>query len=143
MSNTSSPRTALIVVDVQRAFDEWEAAEIFPAHQVFKRLGDLGLLGLTKPQEYGGAGADSLDASTRMASLVAASGRPLAWRNDSSNQPVASDGTRPHARSARRPQPSDAGARVWGKLSSRYFSPVSTTSGRLVSPASARSARTS
>jgi nicotinamidase-related amidase len=26
MSNTSSSRTALIVVDVQRAFDEWEAA---------------------------------------------------------------------------------------------------------------------
>jgi nicotinamidase-related amidase len=26
MSNNSSPRTALIVVDVQRAFDEWEAA---------------------------------------------------------------------------------------------------------------------
>src|SRR5829696_1805646 len=38
--------------------DEWEAAEIFPAHQVFKRLGQLGLLGLTKPQEYGGAGLD-------------------------------------------------------------------------------------
>ena len=38
--------------------DEWEDAEIFPAHQVFKRLGELGLLGLTKPQEYGGAGLD-------------------------------------------------------------------------------------
>jgi hypothetical protein len=38
--------------------DEWEAAEIFPAHQVFKRLGQLGLLGLTKPEEYGGAGLD-------------------------------------------------------------------------------------
>jgi citronellyl-CoA dehydrogenase len=38
--------------------DEWEAAEIFPAHEVFKRLGQLGLLGLTKPEEYGGAGLD-------------------------------------------------------------------------------------
>ncbi len=38
--------------------DEWEAAEMFPAHQVFKGLGDLGLLGLTKPPEYGGAGLD-------------------------------------------------------------------------------------
>jgi citronellyl-CoA dehydrogenase len=36
--------------------DEWEAAEIFPAHEVFKGLGDLGLLGLTKPEAYGGAG---------------------------------------------------------------------------------------
>ena len=38
--------------------DEWEAAEIFPAHQVFKGLGELGLLGLTKPVEYGGMGLD-------------------------------------------------------------------------------------
>jgi citronellyl-CoA dehydrogenase len=38
--------------------DEWEAAEAFPAHEVFKRLGDLGLLGLTKPAEYGGMGLD-------------------------------------------------------------------------------------
>ena len=38
--------------------DEWEAAGIFPAHQLFKKLGDLGLLGLTKPEAYGGAGLD-------------------------------------------------------------------------------------
>ncbi|RGE45368.1 acyl-CoA dehydrogenase [Comamonas testosteroni] len=38
--------------------DEWEAAEIFPAHKVFKGLGDLGLLGLTKPEAYGGSGLD-------------------------------------------------------------------------------------
>lgn len=38
--------------------DEWEAAEIFPAHEVFKGLGKLGLLGLTKPTEYGGMGLD-------------------------------------------------------------------------------------
>jgi len=38
--------------------DEWEAAEQFPAHEVFKKLGDLGLLGLTKPEGFGGAGLD-------------------------------------------------------------------------------------
>ena len=38
--------------------DAWEEAEIFPAHKVFKGLGDLGLLGLTKPEAYGGAGLD-------------------------------------------------------------------------------------
>jgi citronellyl-CoA dehydrogenase len=38
--------------------DEWEAAEQFPAHAVFGRLGELGLLGLTKPEAYGGAGLD-------------------------------------------------------------------------------------
>ena len=38
--------------------DEWEEAEIFPAHEVFKGLGDLGLLGLTKPVDCGGMGLD-------------------------------------------------------------------------------------
>ena len=37
---------------------EWEAAEQFPAHEVFKKLGALGLLGLKYPEEYGGAGMD-------------------------------------------------------------------------------------
>jgi citronellyl-CoA dehydrogenase len=47
-----------IVEEINPHVDAWEAAEIFPAHQVFKRLGELGLLGLTKPEEYGGAGLD-------------------------------------------------------------------------------------
>ena len=38
--------------------DAWEADEAFPAHQVFKRLGELGLLGLTKPEKYGGMALD-------------------------------------------------------------------------------------
>ncbi len=36
----------------------WEAAEEFPSHEVFKKLGDLGLLGLKYPEDYGGAGLD-------------------------------------------------------------------------------------
>jgi citronellyl-CoA dehydrogenase len=47
-----------IDAEINPHVDEWEAAEIFPAHEVFKKLGDLGLLGLTKPEEYGGAGLD-------------------------------------------------------------------------------------
>ncbi|MDO9285460.1 MAG: acyl-CoA dehydrogenase family protein [Aquabacterium sp.] len=38
--------------------DQWEADEIFPAHQVFKGMGELGLLGLDKPVEDGGSGLD-------------------------------------------------------------------------------------
>ncbi|OOG44720.1 acyl-CoA dehydrogenase family protein [Polaromonas sp. A23] len=45
-----------IDAEINPHVDEWEASEIFPAHEVFKKLGNLGLLGLTKPEEYGGAG---------------------------------------------------------------------------------------
>ena len=38
--------------------DEWEEAGMFPAHAVFRDLGRLGLLGLTKPEAHGGAGLD-------------------------------------------------------------------------------------
>jgi len=38
--------------------DDWEAAEIFPAHALFKKMGALGLLGITKPEAYGGLGLD-------------------------------------------------------------------------------------
>lgn len=47
-----------IDAEINPHVDEWEAAEIFPAHEVFKKLGSLGLLGLTKPEAYGGAGLD-------------------------------------------------------------------------------------
>ena len=36
----------------------WEAAGEFPSHQVFKQLGDLGVLGLKYPEAFGGAGLD-------------------------------------------------------------------------------------
>lgn len=38
--------------------EEWEAEGIFPARLLFKKLGDLGLLGLTYPETYGGGGMD-------------------------------------------------------------------------------------
>ena len=37
---------------------EWEAAEIFPAHEVFKKMGKLGLLGVKYDEAYGGMGLD-------------------------------------------------------------------------------------
>lgn len=48
----------LIDRDINPYVDEWEAEEIFPAHQVFKKLGDAGFLGVSKPEEYGGLGLD-------------------------------------------------------------------------------------
>ena len=38
--------------------EEWEEHPPFPAHTVFKKMGDLGLLGVSKPEKYGGMGLD-------------------------------------------------------------------------------------
>ncbi len=37
---------------------EWEKAGIWPAHEVLKKMGDLGFLGISKPEAYGGMGLD-------------------------------------------------------------------------------------
>ena len=47
-----------IDAEINPHVDEWEAAEIFPAHEVFKKMGDLGFLGLTKPESFGGLALD-------------------------------------------------------------------------------------
>src|SRR5215472_11356843 len=47
-----------ISAEVNPYVDEWEDAGIFPAHDLFKKLGNLGFLGLNKPVEYGGHGLD-------------------------------------------------------------------------------------
>ena len=47
-----------IAAEINPHVDEWEAAGAFPAHALFKKLGDLGFLGLNKPVEYGGQGLD-------------------------------------------------------------------------------------
>lgn len=38
--------------------DQWEEDGIFPAHALFKKMGDLGLLGISRPVEFGGMGLD-------------------------------------------------------------------------------------
>lgn len=38
--------------------EEWEEAGIAPLHDLFKKMGDLGFLGLNYPEKYGGADAD-------------------------------------------------------------------------------------
>jgi citronellyl-CoA dehydrogenase len=49
---------SIIDKDINPHVDKWEEDGIFPAHEVFKRLGDAGLLGIHKPVEYGGMGLD-------------------------------------------------------------------------------------
>jgi citronellyl-CoA dehydrogenase len=38
--------------------DEWEAAEQWPSHDICKKAGSAGFLGITKPTAYGGMGLD-------------------------------------------------------------------------------------
>ena len=50
--------TRFVENEINPYIDEWEKAEQFPSHQVFKKMGDLGLLGVKYPEEYGGLGLD-------------------------------------------------------------------------------------
>ena len=40
----------LIATEINPHVDKWEAEGQFPAHEVFKKLGDAGFLGVTKPE---------------------------------------------------------------------------------------------
>ncbi len=40
--------------------EEWEAAKQFPAHELFPKMGELGMLGPSYSEEYGGVGGDYL-----------------------------------------------------------------------------------
>jgi citronellyl-CoA dehydrogenase len=48
----------VIEKEINPRYDEWERAGSFPAHEVFKKLGSLGLLGINKPEKFGGMGLD-------------------------------------------------------------------------------------
>ncbi|HEY7085996.1 MAG TPA: acyl-CoA dehydrogenase family protein [Hyphomicrobiaceae bacterium] len=47
-----------IDVEINPHVDDWEEAGIFPAHELFKRMGEQGYLGINKPTQYGGMGLD-------------------------------------------------------------------------------------
>ena len=46
--------TKFVEDEINPYVDQWEAEGIFPAHEVFKKMGRLGLLGVNKPEAYGG-----------------------------------------------------------------------------------------
>ena len=50
--------SAFIEKEINPHTDKWEQEGIFPAHDLFKKMGDLGLLGISKPTEFGGMGLD-------------------------------------------------------------------------------------
>ncbi|XP_056876533.1 probable acyl-CoA dehydrogenase 6 [Takifugu flavidus] len=48
----------IIDQEINPHVDQWEAEGQFPAHKIFKLLGNAGFLGVNKPVEYGGLGLD-------------------------------------------------------------------------------------
>jgi citronellyl-CoA dehydrogenase len=47
-----------IDAEINPHVDDWEKAGIFPAKALFRKMGRLGFLGITKPPAYGGLGLD-------------------------------------------------------------------------------------
>jgi len=50
--------TKFCETEINPYVDEWEQAGIFPAHEIFKKMGDQGFLGIHKPEQFGGLGLD-------------------------------------------------------------------------------------
>lgn len=50
---------SFVETEINPYCDEWEAAGIFPAHQLFPKLAALGAFGLEYEPEFGGQGADT------------------------------------------------------------------------------------
>jgi alkylation response protein AidB-like acyl-CoA dehydrogenase len=64
----------VIEEEINPHVNEWEAAQIFPAHQVFKKLGRLGLLGVTAiPEPDSNRSPSSTSPSTRTMPSLATS----------------------------------------------------------------------
>jgi len=48
----------LIEAEINPHVDQWEADGMYPAHEVMKKFAALGMLGISKPEAYGGLGLD-------------------------------------------------------------------------------------
>ena len=46
----------LIETEINTHVEQWERERIFPAHDVFKKFGQAGFLGINKPEKFGGLG---------------------------------------------------------------------------------------
>jgi citronellyl-CoA dehydrogenase len=47
-----------VATQINPYVDEWEKEGIFPAHELFKKMGEKGFLGIAKPEQFGGMGLD-------------------------------------------------------------------------------------
>jgi citronellyl-CoA dehydrogenase len=47
-----------IDAEINPYVDDWEENAPFPAHELFKKMGEMGFLGISKPEAFGGMGLD-------------------------------------------------------------------------------------
>lgn len=47
-----------VAAEINPHMDDWEREGVFPAHELFRKMGAQGWLGITKPEQYGGLGLD-------------------------------------------------------------------------------------
>lgn len=47
-----------VEAEINPFIDQWERERIFPAHRIFKRCAEIGMLGVSYDEKYGGAGLD-------------------------------------------------------------------------------------
>ena len=50
----------IIENDIKPHVDQWERDGMYAGHEVMKKLGDAGILGISHPEEYGGLGLGNL-----------------------------------------------------------------------------------
>jgi citronellyl-CoA dehydrogenase len=50
--------TKFVESEIDPHAEEWERAEMLPAHELFRKMGQQGLLGIHKPEKFGGQGLD-------------------------------------------------------------------------------------
>ena len=49
--------TKFVETEIDPHAEEWEEAGMLPAHELFRKMGQQGLLGIHKPEKYRRAGA--------------------------------------------------------------------------------------
>lgn len=98
--------------------ETWEEARIFPAHDLFKRAGALGLLGIIYPEAYGGSGLDYWYETVMLEELGRANcaGVPMAIavQTDMATPALAMHGT--HEQKEKFLKPAIAGTAVFSKI---------------------------
>ena len=70
---------AFVESEINPYVDEWEQARIFPAHELFPKLAEIGAFGLEYDEKYGGQGADHSFTTVFMEELGYSC--DIKWRN--------------------------------------------------------------